>query len=74
MPRVGFEPMIPAFEWEKKVHALDRAAIVIGNILLMGEGERKSIIWLAGSRVTSARPSVTSSTKVKALIGLEVVT
>jgi hypothetical protein len=31
MPRVGFEPMIPVFERAKTVHALDRAATVIGN-------------------------------------------
>jgi hypothetical protein len=30
MPRVGFEPTIPAFERAKTVHALDRAATVIG--------------------------------------------
>jgi hypothetical protein len=30
MPRVGFEPTIPVFELAKTVHALDRAAIVIG--------------------------------------------
>jgi hypothetical protein len=30
MPRVGFEPKIPAFERAKTVHALDRAATVIG--------------------------------------------
>jgi hypothetical protein len=30
MPRVGFEPMIPVFERTKTVHALDRAATVIG--------------------------------------------
>jgi hypothetical protein len=29
-PRVGFEPMIPVFKWAKTVHALDRAATVIG--------------------------------------------
>jgi hypothetical protein len=29
MPQVGFEPMIPAFERAKTVHALDRAASVI---------------------------------------------
>jgi hypothetical protein len=29
MPRVGFEPTIPMFEWAKTVHALDRAATVI---------------------------------------------
>jgi hypothetical protein len=31
MPRVGFEPTIPVFERAKTVHALDRAAVVIGN-------------------------------------------
>jgi hypothetical protein len=30
MPRVEFEPTIPAFERAKTVHALDRAATVIG--------------------------------------------
>jgi hypothetical protein len=30
-PRVGFEPMFPAFEYVKTVHAVDRAAIVIGH-------------------------------------------
>jgi hypothetical protein len=30
MPRVEFEPTIPVFEWTKTVHALDRAATVIG--------------------------------------------
>jgi hypothetical protein len=29
MPRVGLEPMIPVLEWEKTVHALDRAATVV---------------------------------------------
>jgi hypothetical protein len=32
MPRVGFEPMTPAFERAKTVHALDRAATVFGLI------------------------------------------
>jgi hypothetical protein len=31
MPRVGFEPKTPVFEQAKTVHALDRAAIVIGK-------------------------------------------
>jgi hypothetical protein len=35
MPRVGFEPMIPVFERAKKVHALDRAATVIGFIMTL---------------------------------------
>jgi hypothetical protein len=30
MPRVGSEPTIPGFNRAKKVHALDRAATVIG--------------------------------------------
>jgi hypothetical protein len=30
MPRVGFEPTIPAFERARTVHVLDRAASVIG--------------------------------------------
>jgi hypothetical protein len=33
MPRAGFEPTIPAFERAKTVHALDRAATVIGYSL-----------------------------------------
>jgi hypothetical protein len=32
MPQVGFEPMIPAFEQAKTVHALDRAATVIDSL------------------------------------------
>jgi FAD synthase len=31
IPLVGFEPTIPEFERAKAVHALDRAATVIGN-------------------------------------------
>jgi hypothetical protein len=31
MPRVEFEPTIPVFERAKTVHALDRAATVIGR-------------------------------------------
>jgi hypothetical protein len=33
MPRVGFEPTIPAFERAKTVHALDRAVSLIGRML-----------------------------------------
>jgi hypothetical protein len=32
MPRVGFEPTIPVFEWAKTVPALDRVATVIGTL------------------------------------------
>jgi hypothetical protein len=31
MPRIRFEPMTPVFERAKTIHALDRAATVIGN-------------------------------------------
>jgi hypothetical protein len=31
MPPVGFEPTIPVFDLVKTVHALDRAATVIGD-------------------------------------------
>jgi hypothetical protein len=31
MPGEGFEPTIPAFEWTKTVHALDRAATETGS-------------------------------------------
>jgi hypothetical protein len=34
MPGVGFEPTIPVFERAKTVHALDRAATVIGGFLV----------------------------------------
>jgi hypothetical protein len=34
MPLVGFEPAIPVFEWAKTVHAFDRAATVIGGMVL----------------------------------------
>jgi hypothetical protein len=33
MPRVGFELTIPVIERTKAVHALDRAATVIGTVL-----------------------------------------
>jgi hypothetical protein len=32
MTQLGFEPTIPMFEQTKTVHALDRAATVIGTI------------------------------------------
>jgi hypothetical protein len=35
MPRGGFEPTIPVFEWAKTVHALDRAATVTGIVCVL---------------------------------------
>jgi hypothetical protein len=42
MPRVGFDGTIPVFERAKTVHALDRAAIVIGEGYPYLRGEVKS--------------------------------
>jgi hypothetical protein len=36
MSRVGFEPTVSVFEWAKTVHALDRAATVIGCLAFCG--------------------------------------
>jgi hypothetical protein len=36
MPRVGFDPTIPAFERAKTFHALEHAVTVIGKSLLRG--------------------------------------
>jgi hypothetical protein len=36
MPYVGFEPMIPASERAKTVHALDRSATVTGSLIIRG--------------------------------------
>jgi hypothetical protein len=42
MPRVGFEPTIPAFERAKTGHALDGTDTVIGEPLKLG---KKNSIW-----------------------------
>jgi hypothetical protein len=43
MPRVRFEHMTPVFELSKTVHALDRAATVIGLLETSAEYKSKSI-------------------------------
>jgi hypothetical protein len=40
MPQVRFEPTIPVFERAKTVHALDRAATVIGV-----SGNNRLLLW-----------------------------
>jgi hypothetical protein len=46
MPQVGFIPTIPASERAKTVHALDRAATVIGRVHL-GVGKfKKRETWV----------------------------
>jgi hypothetical protein len=39
MPLVGFKPTIPVFERAKTVQALDRAATVIGILLVTANNE-----------------------------------
>jgi hypothetical protein len=44
MPQVGFEPTIPVFQRAKTVHALDRAATVIGKWVTRQEIYTKKIL------------------------------
>jgi hypothetical protein len=45
MPWVGFEPTIPVFERAKTIHALDRAATVIGAMWISAaEMSKRNII------------------------------
>jgi hypothetical protein len=76
MPRVGFEPTIPAFERTKTVHALDRAATVIGRRLITdtrfepvarlvkefiaSNGTRRSHCYSHNSQIPDAIPSKTN--------------
>jgi hypothetical protein len=46
MPRVGFEPKIPMFEWAKTAHALDRAATMIGGFSLLHTFYALQIIFI----------------------------
>jgi hypothetical protein len=57
MPREGFEPTIPAFERVKTVHALDRAATVIGH--LSGTG-----LIITGYENISFRPTTVLFPKI----------
>jgi hypothetical protein len=52
MPLAGFEPTIPVFKRAKTFHALDRAATVTGDVILMycrfyKKWVRNRIKWLA---------------------------
>jgi hypothetical protein len=49
MPFVGFEPMIPASERAKTVHALDRSATVTGRPLLVPQLKRSNYNTLTES-------------------------
>jgi hypothetical protein len=51
MPRVGFEPTNPVFERAKAVHALDRAATLLGKFTDILK-ERRTKIYIAVSAQT----------------------
>jgi hypothetical protein len=57
MPRVGFEPTIPAFERAKTVHALDRATTVIGlpSVYVITKTEKSGQGQSRGCRATDKR-------------------
>jgi hypothetical protein len=57
MPQVGFEPMIPVFEWAKAVHALDRAATVSGlsSVYPKERNEDKIYLTTCNKRSTAAK-------------------
>jgi hypothetical protein len=46
MPQVEFEPTIPVFDRAKTVHALDRAATVIGNGTILTRAKERIAISL----------------------------
>jgi hypothetical protein len=48
MPRVGFEPTIPALERAKTVHALGRAATVIGLYTNLPGGNGVTLNYVLG--------------------------
>jgi hypothetical protein len=55
MPGVGFESTVPAFERAKTVHALNRAATVIGiSTRLHGVVSQKIVLFI----VTTTRTSI----------------
>jgi hypothetical protein len=48
MPREGLEPTIPVFEQEKAVHALYRAATVIGALYIYHLFQNYRLFWPYG--------------------------
>jgi hypothetical protein len=61
MPRVGLEPAIPVSERTKTVHAVDRAATVIGSWRSLAEnkctrGKESELHWLTTGPSTSSSP------------------
>jgi hypothetical protein len=54
MSQKRFEPTIPVFERAKTVHALDRAATVIGKYMtaLLNYSEKIDLLFQSGTGVT----------------------
>jgi hypothetical protein len=63
MRQAGFEPMTPAFEREKKVHASDRAATVFGTLVdkFMNIKFMRSTLGWAVSDMAEAEGTCTTS-------------
>jgi hypothetical protein len=59
MPRVRFEPTIPALERVKTVHALDRAATVIGNIEIL-KTKLTSVVLVRKRTIPNERPPLSA--------------
>jgi hypothetical protein len=58
MPQMGFEPTIPVFELTKTVHALDRAATVIGRQQFWIWATKTEVLNVAnGSRILDVHSS-----------------
>jgi hypothetical protein len=76
MLRVGFEPMIPVFERAKTVHALHRAAIVIGSFIPLADSNSRSqslktVLALTLEVSIISQPLMVSFVKCFSLVGGE---
>jgi hypothetical protein len=57
MPQVGFEPTISVCERAKTIHALDRAATVIGKNLSLEQGVGSIGLWKVAAPTFSRQPA-----------------
>jgi hypothetical protein len=66
MPQVEFEPTVPAFEWAKTVHALDRMGTVIGISHI--NTKKYIIIFICGTIYVSIQtPHISRATRRNSL-------
>jgi hypothetical protein len=56
MPQVGFEPMLRVFERAKTVHALDRAANMIGWMSKLGSDNKSERREIETAEIRFSRP------------------